>query len=217
MAVYKRGGRWWLEFSFQGQRVRESTSSTSKTLASEAEGQRRRELETGINRLQKRERMPLFKLAAEQRLSTKRNLSRFTGLHHRQYVASLGGKFAERLVCDIRLEDIARLRERRQATGSSARAANTQLQALRHILRHFGLATLQGRVRFRRDPKDTGCAVRREDGARLLQAAGQSRSPALLPWLTLALDTGCAQTRCASSGTKTLSLRGAKVRSRKVG
>jgi hypothetical protein len=50
-------------------------------------------LETGINRISKPKRMPLFKLATEQWLATKRNLSRFTDLHYRQYVASLSEYF----------------------------------------------------------------------------------------------------------------------------
>jgi hypothetical protein len=36
---------WWCEFSFNGQRYRESTKTTRKTLAAEYEKRRRRELE----------------------------------------------------------------------------------------------------------------------------------------------------------------------------
>src|SRR4051794_17332562 len=45
MAVYKRGGVWWYEFIFAGKRVRECAQSTSKTVAKEAEKNRRRALE----------------------------------------------------------------------------------------------------------------------------------------------------------------------------
>jgi hypothetical protein len=51
MAVYKRGGTWWYGFSFAGQRIQESTKSTSKTVAKLAEQKRRRELEEGFNGL----------------------------------------------------------------------------------------------------------------------------------------------------------------------
>src|SRR5690348_15658177 len=136
MGVYKRGGVYWYEFEFQGQRIRESAKTSSKTIAREAERQRRRELELGINRIEQPKRMPLFKLAAEQWLSTKRNLSRFTGLHYRQYVASLSAEFADRLICDIRLEDIARLQQKRQGKGLGSRAVNAEIQALRQILKH---------------------------------------------------------------------------------
>jgi integrase len=135
--------------------------------------------------------MPLFKIAAEQWLAAKHNLSRFTALHYRQYVASLSEHFRERLVCDIRLEDVAALQQRRSALGLGNRTANAEIQVLRQILKHFGLwANLQGRVRFLREPRDTGRAVSHDEELRLLQAAAGNRSPALLPRLVLALDTG---------------------------
>jgi len=37
MAVFKRGEVWYYEFIFAGKRIRESTKTTSKTLAKEAE------------------------------------------------------------------------------------------------------------------------------------------------------------------------------------
>jgi len=45
MAVYKRGGTCWYEFSFAGKRVRESATTTRKTIALEAERQRKLQLE----------------------------------------------------------------------------------------------------------------------------------------------------------------------------
>jgi len=64
--TYRRGNVWWYEFTFQGQRIRESAHTNNKPIAREAERVRRRELETAVNRIPRRERMPLFKLAAEQ-------------------------------------------------------------------------------------------------------------------------------------------------------
>jgi integrase len=191
MSVFRRGNTWWFEFQFNGSRIRESAHTTSKTIARDAERQRRRELELGINRIEQPKRMPLFKLAAEQWLCTKGNLSRFTDLHYRQYVASLSAEFSDRLLCDIRLEDIARLQQKRQSEGLGNRAVNAEIQILRQILKHVGLwAGLQGRIRFLREPRDTGRALTHEHETKLLGAAGRSRSPALLPRLVLALDTG---------------------------
>jgi hypothetical protein len=51
MAIYKRGDVYWYSFIFAGQRVQESSKSHSKTVARDAEKQRRRELEAGINGL----------------------------------------------------------------------------------------------------------------------------------------------------------------------
>lgn len=58
MSVYKRGNTWWFKFRFQGQEIRESARSNSKTIARDAEHARRRELELGINGLRKRELPP---------------------------------------------------------------------------------------------------------------------------------------------------------------
>jgi hypothetical protein len=49
MAVFKRGDVWWYKFYFAGRLIRESTKSTSKTIAKTAEQQRRRDLEVGFN------------------------------------------------------------------------------------------------------------------------------------------------------------------------
>lgn len=191
MSVFRRGKVWWYEFMFQGQRIRDSAHTGSRTIARQAEHQRRRELEMGINRIAEPKRTPLFKVAAEQWLATKRNLSRFTGLHYRQYVASLSRDFGDRLVCDVRLGDIVALQQKRLAEGQGNRSVNAEVQVLRQILKHFGLwASLQGRLRFLREPRDTGRALSHEDEARLFRAAGQSRAPALLVRLALALDTG---------------------------
>jgi len=191
MSVYKRGSMWWFEFEFNGSRIRESARTSSKTIAKQAEQQRRRELELGINRIEQPKRMPLFKSAAEQWLATKSSLSRFSALHYRQYVSSLSDYFGDRLICDIRIEDMAVLQQKRVAQGLGNRSVNAEMQVLRQILKHFGLwANLQGRIRFLREPHDTGRAISQDDEARLLEAAGQSRSPALLARLVLALDTG---------------------------
>jgi len=40
---------WWYKFYFAGQCIRESSKTTSKTLAKQAEQKRRRELEEGFN------------------------------------------------------------------------------------------------------------------------------------------------------------------------
>jgi len=67
MALFQRGKVWWYEFWFAGQRIRESTKSTTKTIAKLAEKNRRRELEEGLNNItdQRRERIRTFRDMAE--------------------------------------------------------------------------------------------------------------------------------------------------------
>lgn len=49
MSVYKRSQTYWFKFLFQGQLIRESAKTNSKTVAREAERARRRELELAVN------------------------------------------------------------------------------------------------------------------------------------------------------------------------
>jgi hypothetical protein len=64
MSLFKRGDIWWYKFVFAGQPIRESSKSTSKTIAKTAEQQRRRELEQGFNNVTiidtRKERVRLF-------------------------------------------------------------------------------------------------------------------------------------------------------------
>ena len=72
--IYKRGKNqtWWMRFRFGGRFVHESTRTKSQTLARDAERQRRRELETKWNRLERRSLPPTFERAASAWLETER-------------------------------------------------------------------------------------------------------------------------------------------------
>jgi len=56
MSVYKRSGVWWYHFTFSGRHIQESTKSTRKTVATEAEKNRRLELERSFNAVEDRRR-----------------------------------------------------------------------------------------------------------------------------------------------------------------
>lgn len=68
---YKNSNNWWYEFQFAGQRIRESTKTSSKKLAADAERVRRRQMEEGFNGVKKREKARLFVVAAEDWLAMK--------------------------------------------------------------------------------------------------------------------------------------------------
>ena len=193
MAVYKRGNVWWYKFKFNGQDIRDSAKTSDKTLAREAERARRRELERSFNRIPKRERMPLFAVAAEQWLATKSPRSEHTVFHYRQYVDSLSAIFGKRLVCDVSADDIAELQARREKDGLSGRTSNAELGVLRQILKRHRLWNAlaeSGAVKFKSERRDVGRSIGRDDEAKLLDAIRQSRSPALLPLFVMAIDTG---------------------------
>lgn len=191
MSVYKRGGVYWYKFLFQGQLIRESTKSNSKTVAREAERARRRDFELAVNRISRRERMPLFSLAAREWLDTKMPLAPKTVAAYRQYVKSLSAYFGDRLICDIRPQDVARLQQERRTAGLSARSINYEVHTLRGIFKQFGLwGPLADRISPMKGEGHPGRALSHEEEARLIEAIGQSRSPVLYPLFVLSIDTG---------------------------
>ena len=60
MSVYKRGGVYWYDFWFRGQRLRQSTGLNNKTAAVRAEAIRRAELAEGRAGIVKRKTCPTF-------------------------------------------------------------------------------------------------------------------------------------------------------------
>lgn len=70
MSLFKRGNVWWYEFWLAARRVRESSKTTSKTLAKAAEQKRRRELEEGFNNLEdvRQERVRTIQALADEYL-----------------------------------------------------------------------------------------------------------------------------------------------------
>ncbi len=198
MSVYRRGKTYWYDFWFDGAHIRESAKTTSKTIARQAELHRRRELELGINGLARRERPPLFPIAAKQWLDSKTALTPLGKAYYNQYVGKLTRHFGNRLVSDITAGDIAALQRKRQGEGLSGRQINCEVATLRCVLRHFGLwAGISHRVKMLKERTDTGRALSREDEAKLLEAIARSPSAALYPFFVMSLDTGLrpAETR----------------------
>ncbi len=66
MSVYKRGGVYWYDFWFQGQRYRQSTSLNNKTVALRAEAIRKAELAEGRAGIVKRRACPTFESFVEK-------------------------------------------------------------------------------------------------------------------------------------------------------
>jgi integrase len=191
VSVYRRGEVWWYKFSFNGQLIRESVKSNSKTVAKGAELARRRELEQAYNHIPKRERVPLFSNAADVWLAGKTGLAPKSTQRYEQCVPHLKEEFGKRLVCDIDANDVAEYQRKRLAAGLSNRTVNYEVGTLRGVLRQFGLwGPIADRVRALPERHDVGRAVSAEDEAKLIAAASASRSPTLLPLLLISLDTG---------------------------
>jgi integrase len=212
MSVYKRGQTYWYKFLFQGQLIRDSAKTNSKTVAREAERARRRELELAVNRIPKRDRTPLFAIAAREWLASKSTLAPKSLERFRHHVATLSAEFGHRLVCDITADDVLRLRSQRVSVGLAPRTVNYEIAALRGILKSKGFWSAVADELERRAIKklperhDVGRAISAEDEQKLLAAIAASRSPALLPLFILAIDTGLRASELRSLTRRDLSL-----------
>jgi integrase len=207
MSVYKRGEAWWFKFRIHGQLIRESAKTSSKTLARDAERVRRRELEEAVNRIPKREKMPLFSIAAREWLDNRIGITPGSIDRYRQQVALLSKEFGNRLVCDIDHHDVTELQRKRQTQGRAGRTVNYEITTLRMILKSRGLwAPIGERVRALRERHDVGRALSREDERKLLDAIGKSDSPVLLPLFVLTMDTGLRASEARSLRRRDLEL-----------
>jgi integrase len=188
--IYKRGGLWWFEFVFCGQRIREPAKTSSKTLAREIERQRRREMEEGLHGI-KKHRVRLFSVAAEEWLNFKRpHLAPRSVKIEQANLEHLNPVFGKILLGDITPEDVAKYQQARLDEGAAPKTINLEIGTVRAILRRNRLwANIQPDVRMLPVRDDVGQAISHEQEARLLEECNKSRSRSLYPAVTLALST----------------------------
>jgi integrase len=183
-------GIWWMRFRFGGRFVHESTRTKRKTLAREAERQRRRELELKWNRVERRSLPPTFERASSAWLEAEKPhlAERTCEIYEVAIRCHLSPVLGPRLLCDIGADAVASYQARRKSLGASARTINKELQVLRQILkRHKLWANLQEDVKFEREHNDVGKALTRDEEKRLLKAC--SSNALLNAVVTLALNT----------------------------
>ncbi len=195
MAIYrptKDSQVWWYDFIFEGQRVRESTKTRSKTVAKDAEKIRRRELEESYNGIKRRDRAKLFSVAAEEWLVLKGlTLAASSQRIERDNLKHLRPKFEKRLVTDIQAKDVAHYQQGRLSEGAAPKTINLEIGTLRAILRrHRVWAEIQQDVRMLPALDDVGHAITQQEEAALLTACLQSRCRCLYVAVMLALNTG---------------------------
>jgi integrase len=106
-------------------------------------------------------------------------------------LAHLLPELGRKLVCDIDARDIARYQQKRIDADASPKTVNLEIGTLRAILKRFGhWARLQPDVNMLATRDDIGRAITPEEESALLQACGKSRSRSLVPFVTLAIETG---------------------------
>ncbi|WP_348265271.1 integrase [Telmatobacter sp. DSM 110680] len=194
MAVFRYKGSkvWTMDFLFHAQRIRESTGTRSKTLALKIEDKRRRELEEGAAGIRKQRHPLLLSVAADEWLDMKKaTLAPRSVKIEQANLAHLLPELGRKLICDIEAREIARYQRKRLDEEASPKTVNLEVGTLRAILKRSGQwARLQPEVKMLPTRDDIGRAISTEEEAALLQACSQSRSRSLVPFVTLAIETG---------------------------
>ena len=195
MAPFKRGGVWWYKFYFAGVLIRESSKSTSKTVAKSAEDQRRRELEAGFHNLKeiRQQRIRYLKDIIAEYLVGYR--LRYRSAAFADYALGhvsrlLGGK----LIVDIDEAAVLGYQEDRLREKASPKSINEEV---RFLLKMLGDSGELIRAHLRKN-KQLKLAVRKRIGKafdsdetdRLAAKAKQSRSPHMYPAFMLARNAG---------------------------
>lgn len=189
---YKGSKVWTMDFLFHGQRIRESTGTRSKSLAGKIEDKRRRDLEEGTAGIKKYQQPRILSVASDEWLEMKKaTLAPRSVMIEKANLAHLLPELGKKLVCDIEARDIARYQQQRTKEEASPKTINLEIGTLRAILKRFGhWARLQPDVNMLATRDDIGRAITPEEESALLQACGKSRSRSLVPFVTLAIETG---------------------------
>jgi integrase len=196
MAVFRRGDVWWYEFWFAGRRIRESSRSTSKTIAKVAEKNRKRELEEGFNNItdQRHERIRTFRDIAEDffkgykvRLPDSATFAEYAIDHLKRLLGS-------KMLVDFSETVVATYQNDRLEEGAAPKTINEEVGFLLRILGEPGDVI---RVRLRKKKmlklkvrKVIGKAYSEDEKKRMLEEAAKARSPHIYLALTLALNAG---------------------------
>lgn len=195
MSIFPRGKIYWYKFYFAGQLIRESSKSTSKTVAKNAENQRRRELEQGFNNVQTRREIRIRQLrdVAEDYLGDYR--LRFRGVTFAEYaIGHVVRHLGEKLLIDIDETTVLAYQSIRLKEQASPKSINEEVRFLLTMMGESGDVI---RVRLRKKKKlklparrKIGKAYEPEETQRMGDVSRNSRSPHIRLALTLALNAG---------------------------
>lgn len=194
MTLYRPKGSkvYVMDFMFHGQRIRETTGMSSITRAREAEDKRKQGLRDGAAGIRKAGAPRLLSVAAAEWQETKQaawspKMAEIAANSMTHLLPLLGKK----LLVDIEAADVARYQKARLAENASPRSVNIEVAMLRQIMRKSGMwERIRQDVVMLKERDDVGRAITQVEEIVLLHECGRSRSRILLPFVTLALETG---------------------------
>ncbi len=196
MWTIKRGNIWWYGFRFAGRDIRESSKSTSKTIAKKAAEQRYRELVESFNGLESRDqRVRRLEEMSEEylesfKLRNPRSVKFVSGC-----LVHLNGLLGLDMVITINQARVEWYQNARKKQGAANKTINEEVGLLLRILRDQGdvlrakmkrAGTLKWRVR-----NNIGKALSHEQQSILIDAADSSLSAPFRLAVVMALNTGC--------------------------
>ena len=195
MAVFQRGNVWWYEFVYCGRRIQESAKTESKTVARDRERKRRDELDNALNAPVDRRKANARTLADLAEGYLKEYRLKHKAVTFAQYAVGhvlrhLGDKMLIQIDEQaVGVYQIARLEEK-----ASGKSINEEIGFLLRIMGDRG-DLLRAELRRKKALKlkvsaQPGKAFSTEQKDAMIVAAGESRSPLILPALTLALNAG---------------------------
>lgn len=152
MSVYRRGDTWHYEFWFANVRIRESAKTDSKTIAKEAERNRRKELEKGYNGLAKEDRsrrVLTFSQAAEPFLAEYKLRHRpHSALYMNNCIKHLNAHLGDLMLMEIGIRTVSDYQNARLLEKASPKCINEEVLVLFQILGEIGDLT---RIQMKRD------------------------------------------------------------------
>ncbi len=195
--LYPRGkqGIWWYRFRFGGRMIHESTKTMSKTLARDAERQRRRDLEASWNRIEKRKLPPTLTQASKHWLEKRASVSPSTRETYSAALKHLRTTLGSALICEINARDIVAYQGARLGQKAAGATINKEVVCLSSILSEYGIWEKLRRDVKRLEENEPGRALSREEERMLLECASrmaihQGSWTPLFTVTTLALNTG---------------------------
>ena len=177
--IYRRGknGTCWYRFRFAGRIIHESARTKSKTLAREAERNRRRALEERINGIRKRGLPPTFERASAEWMKSRGTVAPSTRSVANLALKHLLPTFGPKLFCDIEPRHIEDYQRIRLESGAQGRTVNIETATLRQVMKAHDLwQSFAGKVRMLRERRDVAKALSPEQECALLGATAQADS-----------------------------------------
>jgi len=196
MSLFRRSDIWWYEFWFAGRRIQESSKSSSKTVAKNAEQKRRRELEEGFNNFTdtRRERVRTFSDVADEFFNGYKLRLPNSAVFADYAIDHLKRLLGSKMLVDFNEAAVIKYQNDRLDEGTAPKTINEEVGFLLRILGEPG-DILRVRLRKRKMLKlkvrnTIGKAYSEAEKERMLQEARKARSPHIYLALTLALNAG---------------------------